>query len=59
MNVEELPVRAALHCLRGSDGERAPDEADQKRPRREPGYPERLPLVNLLLSVDKAIATGA
>ncbi|ESU35071.1 Hypothetical protein DHA2_154048, partial [Giardia duodenalis] len=43
-------------CLRhrphGCKGERAPDEADQTRPGRKPGHPERPPPVILLLTTE-------
>ncbi|ESU35328.1 Reverse transcriptase/endonuclease, partial [Giardia duodenalis] len=56
-HLEELHVDLCPGCLRhrphGCKGERAPDEADQTRPGRKPGHPERPPPVILLLTTER------
>ncbi|ESU34778.1 Hypothetical protein DHA2_153741 [Giardia duodenalis] len=55
-HLEELHVDLCPGCLRhrlhGCRGERAPDEADQTRPGRKPGHPERPSPVILLLTTE-------
>ncbi|ESU34727.1 Hypothetical protein DHA2_154256 [Giardia duodenalis] len=55
-HLEELHVDLRSGCLRhrlhDCKGERAPDEADQTRPGRKPGHPERPPPVILLLTTE-------
>ncbi|ESU35389.1 Reverse transcriptase/endonuclease, partial [Giardia duodenalis] len=55
-HLEELHVDLCPGCLRhrlhGCKGERAPDEADQARPGRKPGHPERPSPVILLLTTE-------